>query len=410
MPSFSPSTIVADDADTTGPDTHADATVSEGGRIRLLVLTDTSILSSGGSERFLRNLMARLPPERYRVVVVQLTDTTRAWSDTSLPDGIQHVQLRSLPIAAVYGLRGWLALRSLRRLVERGQFDIIQSQHEKSDLLNAFLPRTKGSVRISNRRDMGFNKSARLRFLFRFLNHRFDCVVAPAQPILSGLAREEDMQARRMLWIPNGVDTERFQPQPLSARRQTRLALGLAEDAIAFGCIASLTPVKRHCDLIEAFAQVHRQCPQARLLLVGDGPLREPITAQIEALGLSEAVRLLGSLPNVEGVLPALDAAVLVSSTEGMSNAVLEAMACGLPVVATGVGGNLQLVQHGISGLLVPAHEPAALAAALQHLIDEPLMRERMGASARARILREFSLDSMVHAFDRLYHRLLGRP
>lgn len=401
MPPFSPSVT---DADAAG------AIASPRERIGLLVLTDTSILSPGGSERFLRNLVSRLPSPHYRITVVQLTQARGAWKDTTLPAGIQHVQMRSLPTGAVYGPRGWRALRSLRRLVRRERFDIVQSQHEKSDLFNALLPRIQGTVHISNRRDMGFNKSSRLRLLFRLLNRRFDCIVAPAQPILGGLAREESLAVERMLWIPNGVDAERFRPQAAAARRDSRRTLGLAEKTVAFGCIASLTPVKCHDDLLAAFARLHRQLPQAQLLLIGDGPLRAQVARQIGALGLGGAVRLVGNLANIETVLPALDVAVLASSTEGMSNAILEAMACGLPVVATAVGGNLELVQHQVSGLLVPAREPDRLADALRTLAQAPEMRQRMGQAARLRIEQEFSLDGMVRSFDRLYRRLLGRP
>ncbi len=401
MPPFSQSVIAAEQP---GP------VAMQGGRIRLLMLTDTSILAPGGSERFLRNLMSRLSSQHYQITVVQLTKAVQAWRDTSLPSGTQHVVMRSMPTGAVYGPRGWLAMRNLRRLMKREQFDIVQSQHEKSDLFNALLPRAMGAIRISNRRDMGFNKSSRLRLLFRFLNHRFDCIVAPAQPILSTLARVENLAAQDMLWIPNGVDAERFRPQSARLQRESRRALGLTDDVIVFGCIASLTPVKCHADLLDAFALLHRQMPYTRLLLIGDGPLRPQVARQIAALELDGVVSLLGDRPDVEALLPALDVAVLVSSTEGMSNAILEAMASGLPVIATDAGGNSQLVDHQVTGILVPVHEPMLLAEALRTLAEAPETRRRMGDAARIRVEREFSLDSMVQSFDQLYRRLLGRP
>ncbi len=400
MPSFSPSATSADSA---VPST------ADGDRLRILLLTDTSILSAGGSERFLRNLLSRLSPARYHVTVVQLTDAANAPGKASALFNVEHVQMRSLPVQAVYGWRGWLALARLRRMLREEHFDIVQSQHEKSDLLNAMLPRMPGTTRISNRRDMGFNKSPRLRLMFRFINHRFDCVVAPAQPILSGLGREESMDLRRMLWIPNGVDTERFRPATAEERARGRSELGIADGAIAFGCVASFTPVKRHVDLIAAFARLRQQQPKAQLLLIGDGLLRKEVTDQVNALGMGDAIRLLGNRPDIEKVLPLLDAAVLASSTEGMSNAILEAMSCGLPMVATAVGGNLQLVEPGVNGLLVPACDPAALAAALSQLAASDALRTRLGQASRERILREFSLDGMVRSYDRLYHRLLGR-
>jgi glycosyltransferase involved in cell wall biosynthesis len=233
-------------------------------------------------------------------------------------------------------------------------------------------------------------------------------VVAPARPILNGLVRDERLGIGRMTWIPNGVDADRFAPPSSATRRAARAALGLDATAPVFGCVASLTPVKRHVDLIEAFASVHAKLPAARLLLIGDGPLRATISEQIASLGLQDAVDLLGDRSNIETLLPALDVALLTSSTEGMSNAILEAMACGLPVIATSVGGNLQLVEHQASGLLVPPANPAALAGAMLALADMPALRRTMGAAARARIEREFSLDAMAQSYDRLYRRLLG--
>lgn len=400
MLSLSPSVTSADDVATTAPG---------GDRLRILLLTDTSILSAGGSERFLRNLLSRLPANRYDVTVLQLADEPGASGTASALFNVEHVRLLSLPIDAVYGLRGWRALAKLRRMLRDQHFDIVQSQHEKSDLLNALLPRQRGTVRISNRRDMGFNKSPRLRLMFRFINHRFDCVVAPAQPILSGLGREEALDIKQMLWIPNGVDIGQFRPWDTAERNAGRAALGLDAGTVAFGCVASFTPVKRHVDLIAAFANVVARQPHARLLLVGDGPLRAEVTAQIASLGLNDSIQLLGNRPDIQNVLPLLDAAVLASSTEGMSNALLEAMSSGLPLVATAVGGNLQLVDDGVNGLLVPVSEPVALAAALERIAGSAELRARLGAAGRARIEREFSLDGMVRSYDRLYHRLLGK-
>jgi glycosyltransferase involved in cell wall biosynthesis len=212
-----------------------------------------------------------------------------------------------------------------------------------------------------------------------------------------------------MTWIPNGVDTRRYAPAPLQRRLDARRELGLDDDAVVFGCVARMTGVKRHEDLVDAFAQVHAVLPQARLLLVGDGPLLPQIQTRIGERGVQDAVKLLSFRDDVDTLLPAMDVLVLPSSSEGMSNAILEAMACGLPVVATSVGGNLHLVQHETTGLLVPPLDPISLAAALQWLGESPHARRRMGLAARARVEREFSLDAMVQAFDQLYLRLLGR-
>jgi glycosyltransferase involved in cell wall biosynthesis len=213
-----------------------------------------------------------------------------------------------------------------------------------------------------------------------------------------------------MLWIANGVDTDHFKPMHDTMRSTTRTALGLAANEVVFGCVASLNPVKRHVDLVQAFASVHQRNSRTRLLLIGDGSLKDSVREQVRSLGLDDVVTLLGSRPDVETVLPALDVAMLASSSEGMSNALLEAMSCGLPIIATAVGGNQQLVCEGRTGRLVPAFDPEAMAAAMLELADSPLTRRRFGAAGRERIEQSFSLGSMAQSYDCLYRRLLGRP
>lgn len=373
---------------------------------RLLLLTDTSISVAGGSERFLRNLVAGLPRERYRITVVQFIQGD--YSGKRMAVDADHVELVDMPVGAVYGRAGRRAFMTLRDRVRSGHYDIVQSQHEKSDLINALLPRVPGTLHLSCRRDMGFNKSPRLKWLFRFLNHRFDAVIAPSQPILAGLARTEALDPRGMLWIPNGVDAARFRPFDEAHRRAVRKSLGLDDDTVAFCCLARLSWAKCHGDLLDAFAQVRQRLPRARLFLVGDGPAQAEVEARMQAPDVVGAVTLLGLRLDVETLLPAFDAGVLASSTEGMSNAVLEMMACGLPVVATAVGGNPALVEHGISGSLVPARQPDALAAALVAVAADAEGRRRMGNAARARIERMFSVSAMVDAYDHAYQRLLA--
>jgi glycosyltransferase involved in cell wall biosynthesis len=375
------------------------------GPIRVLILTDTPVLAAGGSERFLRNLAARLDPARYELDVVQLAEEPAAAARVgALPDHCARA-LTYMPVGAIYRGAGLRALLALRRRVRARRYDIVQSQHEKSDLIAALLPR--GPVRISNRRDMGFQKSARLRRLFRVLNGRYDRIVAPSAAILDALEREDGADRSRLRLIGNGVDCQRFRPHAADERAAIRDELGLPREAIVFACVASFTPVKRHADLLDAFARVRFQQPRAHLLLAGDGPLHADVTARAAAPGVRGAVTIVGNRPDVERLLGASDAFVLASSTEGLSNALLEAMAAALPVVATRVGGNPDLVRPGETGLLVPALEPAALAEAMTTLAGDATLRQRLGAAGRARVLADFSLDAMARGYDALYRELL---
>jgi glycosyltransferase involved in cell wall biosynthesis len=240
----------------------------------------------------------------------------------------------------------------------------------------------------------------------RRANSRFDRIVAPSKAILDALVADEAADDARCLAIPNGVDVERFLPASASRRSQLRAALGFADGDCLIGCVASFTPVKRHVMLLDAFAQLLRERPECRLVLVGEGPLRAEIETRARALGVANAVYLLGARADVEHVLPALDVFVLASSTEGMSNAILEAQACGLPVVATDVGGNPEVIEHEVTGLLVPASQPQALSIALRDLVAAPGRRAALGAAASRRIARDQSLAAMAAAYARLYRDL----
>lgn len=388
------------------PRAPADA-VPRAAPIRLLLVTDTAILGRGGSERFISNLLAGLDPHRFRVDVLQLTEPLPPAECLRAPPAGNHVRLEHLPVGAVYGKRGRMAYRALRERVAAGGYDIVQSQHEKSDLLCALLPRRPGGPwRISNRRDMGFQKSRLLRAAFRLLNRRFDRVVAPSRAILDALVASDGVHMERTQCLPNGVDASRFVPLAQTQRDAGRARLGLAAGTFAFGCVARLVPVKRHQDLVDGFAAAARGRNDARLVLVGGGPLEASLRERARGAGVADQVLFCGERSDIEQVLPLLDCFVLASSTEGMSNAALEAMSCALPVIATAVGGNVEVVDSQRTGLLVPAHSPLRMAAAMQHLLAHPQRARDMGAAGRQRVEQCFSIDAMVRGFTRFYQSL----
>jgi L-malate glycosyltransferase len=374
-------------------------------RIRMLLVTDMPILRPGGSERFLCNLLGGLDPTRFRIDVIQLCDPPGG--DFRPPPSGSHIRLEYWPIDAVYGRRALRAFLTLRRRLLAERYHIVQSQHEKSDILCALLPRTPDCrLRISNRRDTGFQKNGLVRNGFRMLNHRFDRVIAPSRAILDGLVRDERVCRERTHCLPNGVDTVRFAPIDGPGRSAQRARFGLPPHAFLFGCVARLREVKCHRDLLDGFALAAGDRPDVQLVLVGDGELEADLRAQAARLGIADRVLFLGPRADVERLLPLFDAFVLTSRTEGMSNAVLEAMACGLPVIATAVGGNPETIDAPNSGLLVPPHAPQQLAKAMQALLDDPVRTRRMGRQARQRAIATFSIDAMVRSFSRLYQEV----
>lgn len=218
------------------------------------------------------------------------------------------------------------------------------------------------------------------------------------------LVEDVRVPARKVRTIYNGVDTDRFAP---GDREAARRALDIPPGWGVVGTVGRLDPVKDQAGLIRAFAVASAQRPSV-LLIVGDGPLRAELDALGRGLGLADRVRLLGDRQDVAQILRALDCFALPSVGEGISNAILEAMATALPVVATRVGGNVELVEDGETGLLVEVGQPEALVRALECYLGDSGIARKHGAAARVRVEREFGLARMLTGYGDLYRSLVG--
>ena len=217
------------------------------------------------------------------------------------------------------------------------------------------------------------------RWSCRVANRLADCVTAPAESVRRHVHAVERCRPKKIVVIPNGVDLERFRGvQPASTA-----ALELPGPGPILGSVGRLSPKKGQATLLEAAALVLRRRPDVTFVLVGDGPQRAELGAHAERLGLDGRLRFLGLVEDPIPLLPRMDIFVLPSHMEGMSNALLEAMAAGRPVVATNVGGNAEVVQDGVTGLLVPPRDPQRLAEALLTLLDDPARAAAMGAAGR---------------------------
>ena len=236
--------------------------------------------------------------------------------------------------------------------------------------------------------------------------------VALSGHIESYLVDRVGIGADRVERICNGVDTTRFFPAPDAGRTALPGSPFEAAGSIVVGTVGRLQAVKDQITLVRAFARVRQQGGAAaqalRLLIAGDGPLRGEVEAEIRRAGLGDVVWLAGERKDVADVMRSLDMFVLPSRTEGISNTILEAMASGLPVIATAVGGNAELVVPGDTGALVPPANPDAIADELMCYAADAALRHRHGAAGRQRVAQSFSLDAMVARYTALYAGLLS--
>jgi sugar transferase (PEP-CTERM/EpsH1 system associated) len=255
----------------------------------------------------------------------------------------------------------------------------------------------------------GEHGTLQLRPYQRFVQRRAwaaaDRLLSVSSRLAERMAREARFPLTRIHTIRNGVDLSRF---GMVSRAAARAQLRLPSDAQLAVTVGRLVPVKDHMGLLDAIGALHRQNVSVTLALAGDGPLLHALVERASALGISNHVHFLGHRTDVEVVLAAADVFVLSSESEGLSNTILEAMASGLPVVATRVGGADELVVEGVSGLLVPPRSSTDLAGALGLLLRDPVRRSAMGTAGRARAEAEFSLAGMVQRYESMYLDLVA--
>jgi glycosyltransferase involved in cell wall biosynthesis len=318
-----------------------------------------------------------------------------------------NIPVEVLGLRTIYGPRAWRGLGRLAGLCRERRIDILHAYLISSNVYGTLAGQLAGvPVLITSRRDTGFSRNWRLRAVEEWLiNPLVDRVTAASPAVAAVARREHGLHNGKVVTIPNGLDLAEWDLRRYP-RAEVRREWGLAEGDCAVGVVGHLSPVKGQADLIEAAARLGPEREGVRLFVIGDGPLRARLEARTAALGLSGRVVFTGVRGDVARLLAMLDVVVVPSHTEGMSNALLEAMAMARPVVATAVDGNLDVVRDGVTGLLVPPRDPAALATAILRLVDGPEYARAMGNAARACIEQSFTVHDMVTRHEELYRGL----
>jgi len=306
------------------------------------------------------------------------------------------------------GKRPGLDLRALRRaraLIRQSPDAVIHTHnamaHYYAVLASLGLP---VKCRINTRHGMGGRtRSGRQEWLYRQSLRGTDYAVAVCEAARQRFAADGMRPRRALLSVPNGIRLERFRPADDVARQSLVAELELPTGSRIIGTVGRLQPVKDHALLLRAFAKVRVQVPEAALVIVGDGPLRAALEAQAEQAGLSDTVRFMGDRHDVPRLLTGMEVFALTSTSEGYSVALLEACASSLPIVATDVGGNREIVRHGINGRLVPSGDTAAIATALIALLRGGEQAAAMGRAGYAWAQAEASFRTMAERYHGLY-------
>lgn len=362
----------------------------------------------GGMENGIVNLLNHMPPGRFRHAVVCLEGYGEFARRVRVPDVTFHaLHKRPGKDPALYA-RLWRLLRRLRP-------DIVHSRNLSALEAQAVAAAAGVRARVHGEhgRDVfdlnGANRKYNLlRRAMRPLVGRY---VAVSKDLAGWLAETVGAAPARIEQIYNGVDTERFRPRGPGPR-----AIGpegfLRGATQVIGSVGRMAPVKDFPTLVRAFAALVAQSPalreRLRLVIVGDGSEREACVALARETGVDALVWFAGERADIPELMRAFDVFVLPSLGEGISNTILEAMATGLPVVATRVGGNPELVEAGRTGVLVPPADPDALARGLRAYADDPARVLAHGGAARRSVEQRFSIDAMVARYVAVYDAVLS--
>jgi len=367
-------------------------------------------LETGGVENGLVNLINNLPPDRYRHAIVCMKDHS---------DFSRRIRRPGVEIISINKREGkdWAHYFRLFRTLRRLQPLLIHTRNLSS--LEGQLLAAAAGVRLrvhgEHGRDMKdlYGRKLRYRLLRKLLRPLIGHFIAVSSDLEAWLVGTIGARPQRVTHIRNGVDSVHFHPRlgPPAAVGPTGF---LGEDSFVIGSVGRMVEVKDYMSLVHAFllllAEDDMAQEQMRLMIIGDGPCRHACLDLLHQAGVSHLAWLPGNRDDISQLMRTMDVFALPSLAEGTSNTILEAMATGLPVVATDVGGNADVVQSGWTGTLVPARNAELLADAIGAYYRIPGLGAHHGVHGRRRVLAEFSLMAMADAYLAVYDRLTQLP
>jgi len=373
-----------------------------GKRIKILFVIDK--LVPAGTQKNLLEIISRLDRSRFdpHLAVFRLGPEA-LWFTAKA--GITPVYL---PVHRAYDWTGFKAFCGLCSLMRREKFDWIQLHFLQAEMLA--IPAAKIFARsarlVTTRRDEGFWRSARQLKMNRFFARQTDLVLSNSKAVQKTVLEKEGISENKTAVIYNGVDISVFKPNA-AARDEVRREFWVEDHEVLVVTVSNMRyEIKGYRYLIEAAAKVCRENPRVKFLFAGDGDLRSSLEAQALQLGVRDRIHFAGVRQDVPALLNAADIVCQPSLSEGFSNTLLEAMACRKAVIVTAVGGNTEVVDEGVTGVLVPASDASALALEIALLASSDKVRARLAEAAGSKMVREFSMEAMVMNYEQLYSRL----
>ncbi|HEV2149928.1 MAG TPA: glycosyltransferase, partial [Longimicrobiaceae bacterium] len=363
---------------------------------RRTILHLIDMAGPGGAETILFNLATGLPRERWRPVVAV---SEAGWLSQALqPEGIDPLMVApqrafDLPY-----------LRALLGVVRRHRVELIHAHLLGPSVYGSLAGRLSGVPVVCTfhgQADVAPDESHRAA-KFRIIDRRKNRVVFVSESLRRSVLGENRLDPARTRVIHNGIDARTFRP---GSDSELRRELGIRPGEVLVGAVGNLRTAKAYPDLLQAAALLRQRSEMYRFVIVGDnrGRMYQDLLALRDRLGLRDSVHFAGFRDDVPRIMNNLDIYAISSHTEGFSLSTVQALACGVPTVATRCGGPEEIVEDGVSGVLVPTRDPAALAGAIHDLAGDPDRRARLARAGRAQVEERFSTEAMVASYQAVY-------
>jgi glycosyltransferase involved in cell wall biosynthesis len=364
----------------------------------VLLVLDQFPKTLGGGERIVLKLAALLPQYGYRVSILTFSIHPESSALKSPPCPIYE-----LPLQRSYDLKAFRAALEFRRFLKQQRIQIVQTFFESSDLWAGFVTKAMSRAKlIWSRRDMGILRAGKHQIAYRLMANAPDAVFAVSEQVRQHCIEVDRIAPGRVQTIYNGLDLSDWSTPPRPAK---------APGEFLVTTVGNIRRVKGHDIFIKAASAIVQQFPRVSFSIAGD-VLESDYFAELQALvhdlNLSDHFRFIGGVTDLHQHLSGADIFVLPSRSEGFSNAIIEAMAASLPVVATDVGGNAEAVKDGVSGFIVPSEDPVALAAAISRLLADKNIAKAMGTAGKALAAEQFTTQAMMNRITAVYDSLLA--
>jgi glycosyltransferase involved in cell wall biosynthesis len=373
--------------------------------VKLRILHLITRLPVGGAERLLVDVVRGLDPARFESVVGCIQEKGELAAELEAAGFTVHCleRMRSKRF-------DWGAIGDLAHLMRSQRIDVVHSHLYHANLYGRVAALRAAVPAVASVHNTYTRLKLHRRLINRFLSSRTARVIAVSEDVRNDLMRYDGIPAQKIAVIHNGIDVGRV--HTATSRQEARRRLGIDGDEIVLGCVARLEEQKGHRFLLEALALLNaaaRGAPRFRVVLAGDGRLRGELESRAAALGVAPWTMFLGTRHDIPEILKALDICVMPSLWEGLSVAMLEAMAASLPLVISDVSGVSQVVGNNEFGIKVPVGDVKQLARTLLALADAPERRAALGAAARQRVQDRFSAQAMLASLSRLYEEVSSR-